>query len=219
MLPAAAEAAVPPVGLTLTLQLLDDSGAGADVFLPRSEDVSFAAGATSAELRFEPITVKRPASWSAETPVLYTLLLTLQQNSSVLEATSHKVGFRTVEVSGGQLRVNGQAVKIKGVNRHELHPTLGHIATEETMLADISLMKQSNINACRCSHFPPHPRWLQLCDQHGIYVVDEANIESHPLALSPETQISGTAEWLPAHVDRLKAMVHRDRNHACVIIW
>ena len=136
------------------------------------------------------------------------------------ETTSHKVGFRHIEIINGQLTVNDRAIKIKGVNRHELDPHLGHhVATEETMLKDIRLLKENNFNAVRTSHFPCHSRWYQLCDEYGLYVVNEANIESHPLALSPGTQIGDTESWIPAHLDRMQAMVERDKNHACVIIW
>lgn len=103
------------------------------------------------------------------------------------------------------------------MNRHELHPTLGHVPTEN-MLIDIRLMKEHNINAVRTSHFPCHSRWYQLCDEYGIPLVDETNIESHPLALTPETQIGNDESWIPAHLDRVQAMVERD-HHACVIIW
>ncbi|MGI9275612.1 MAG: glycoside hydrolase family 2 TIM barrel-domain containing protein [Endozoicomonas sp.] len=205
-----------PSGLTLKAQLLeDDQGFVPAISLEQS--VTFEDSeqrlAFSAEL-------SAPRLWSAETPNLYTLLLTLQDESGrIFESTSHKVGFRRIEIVDGQLLVNGKAIKIKGVNRHELDPHLGHVATEETMLKDIRLMKEHNINAVRTSHFPCHSRWYQLCDEYGLYVVDEANIESHPLALKPETQIGDTESWIPAHLDRMQAMVERDKNHACVIIW
>ncbi len=164
--------------------------------------------------------LKQPRLWCAEMPNLYTLLLTLSdEEGTILESTSHKIGFRRIQIVNGQLLVNGRAIRIKGVNRHELNPYLGHAVTEENMLTDIRLMKEHNINAVRTSHFPCDSRWYQLCDEHGLYVVNEANIESHPLALKEETQIGDTHSWIPAHLDRMQAMVERDKNHACVLIW
>ncbi|AGH80472.1 beta-galactosidase [Psychromonas sp. CNPT3] len=164
--------------------------------------------------------INEPRLWTAETPNIYTLLMTLtDDHNEVIETTSHKVGFRQIAVIDGLLTINGKAIKIKGVNRHELHPTLGHVPTEENMLTDIRLMKEHNINAVRTSHFPCHSRWYQLCDEYGLYVIDEANIESHPLALEEDTQIGNTESWIPAHLDRVQAMVERDKNHPCIIIW
>ena len=205
-----------PEGITLKAQLLDDA-TGFQPIISQKQSFSFADPEHRLSFADE---VKQPRLWSAEAPHLYTLLLTLSDaNGEVLESTSHKIGFRHIEIIDGQLTVNGKAIKIKGVNRHELHPTLGHVATEETMLTDIRLMKEHNINAVRTSHFPCHSRWYQLCDEHGLYVVDEANVESHPLALSEDTQIGDTESWISAHLDRMQAMVERDKNHACVIIW
>lgn len=202
--------------LTLKAQLLDDAR-GFDPIIVCTE--SFIRDGAEQSLNFAG-EVANPRLWSAESPNLYTLLMTLtNEQGEIIETTSHKIGFRHVEIIDGQLTVNGKAIKIKGVNRHELHPTLGHVPTEEHMLTDIRLMKEHNINAVRTSHFPCHSRWYQLCDEHGLYVVDEANIESHPLALKPETQIGDTESWIPAHLDRMQAMVERDKNHACVIIW
>lgn len=164
--------------------------------------------------------IKNPMLWTSETPNLYTLLMTIKDtDGQEIESTTHKIGFRKISINDGQLLINGIPIKIKGVNRHELHPTLGHVPTEENMIKDIKLMKEHNINAVRTSHFPCHSRWYQLCDEYGLYVIDEANIESHPLALSPETQIGDTESWIPAHLDRVKAMVERDKNHPCIIIW
>ena len=203
-------------GLQLKAQLLDDKNSFVPLF-SQVQTCHFETNELTLNFSSE---VNQPRLWSAEAPNLYTLMLTLcDENNQVLESTSHKIGFRRIEIINGQLTVNGKAIKIKGVNRHELHPTLGHVSTEETMLTDIRLMKEHNINAVRTSHFPCHSRWYQLCDEYGLYIVDEANIESHPLALSPETQIGDTESWIPAHLDRMQAMVERDKNHACVIIW
>jgi len=159
--------------------------------------------------------------WSAETPNLYQLVLKLTdvKTKEVLEVVSDKIGFRTVEIVNSQLLVNGQAIYIRGVNRHETDPHTGHIITKELMLQDIQLMKQNNINAVRSSHYPNHPDWYDLCDEYGLYVVDEANIESHPLANFDTTQIGNEMSWLPAHLDRTQRMFHRDKNHPSIIIW
>lgn len=162
----------------------------------------------------------RIKKWSAETPHLYTLLLIqADQNGETKEVVSKRIGFRTVEIKGGQLLVNGEAIYIRGVDRHETHPLTGHVINRETMMEDIRLMKQHNINAVRSAHYPNHPEWYALCDQYGLYVIDEANIESHPLANSEDTQIGNEMSWLPAHLDRTQRMFHRDKNHPSIIIW
>lgn len=158
--------------------------------------------------------------WSAETPHLYNLRIKLNAlDKQEAEFMQQKVGLRSVEIKGGQLLVNGKAIYIRGVDRHETDPHRGHVIDRELMLKDIRLMKQNNINAVRTSHYPNHPEWYKLCDQYGLYVVDEANIESHPLANSEETQIGNDMSWLPAHMARTQAMVERDKNHASIIIW
>lgn len=158
--------------------------------------------------------------WSAEAPNLYTLVVNhLDQHGEVVEVISKHIGFRIIEITNGQLHVNDQPIYIKGVDRHESHPHTGHVISRETMLEDIRLMKQHNINAVRSSHYPNNPHWYDLCDRYGLYVVDEANIESHPLALSASTQIGNEMSWLPAHLDRTQRMFHRDKNHPSIIIW
>ncbi|MEM7374344.1 MAG: glycoside hydrolase family 2 TIM barrel-domain containing protein [Bacteroidota bacterium] len=161
--------------------------------------------------------------WSAEIPNLYSLELALladqagakDQEEFVLE----QLGFRTVNIQDGQLLLNGQPIYMRGVNRHETHPHTGHVISKDLMRQDIQLMKQHNINAVRSSHYPHHPDWYDLCDQYGLYVIDEANIESHPLANSDDTQIGNELSWLPAHLDRTKRMFHRDKNHPSILIW
>ncbi len=158
--------------------------------------------------------------WTAETPNLYSILISHEDNNGkVIEISHQKIGFRTVEIKNGQLLVNGKAIYIRGVNRHESHPNTGHVISRETMIKDIQLMKQHNINAVRSSHYPNHPDWYSLCDRYGLYVVDEANIESHPLANSEATQIGNEMSWLPAHLDRTQRMFHRDKNHPSIILW
>ncbi len=134
------------------------------------------------------IRVEAPATWSAEQPQLYRLLLTLHDDSGrVVEVLACDVGFRSIEIARGRLLVNGQPVHLKGVNRHEHDPVTGHAVTVESMVRDIELMKQHNINAVRTSHYPNDPRWYTLCDRYGLYVVDEANIESHGMGYGPES--------------------------------
>jgi len=159
--------------------------------------------------------------WTAETPNLYQLVIKLMdvKTREVVEVISDKVGFRKVEIKNSQLLINGQPIYIRGVDRHETHPITGHVMTKELMLQDIQLMKQHNINAVRSSHYPNHPDWYDLCDEYGLYVIDEANIESHPLANSEDTQIGNEMSWLPAHLDRTQRMFHRDKNHPSIIIW
>ena len=164
--------------------------------------------------------VSNPRKWSAEQPNLYRLFLTLMDASgAALEVIPVRVGFRTTEVKNGQWLLNGQPVYIKGVNRHEHDPDLGHVVTREMMLKDIQLMKRNNINAVRTSHYPNTPQWYDLCDEYGIYLVDEANIESHGMGYDPRTTLANKPEWEAAHLDRLKRMVERDKNHPSVVFW
>ena len=159
--------------------------------------------------------------WSAEEPNLYkyTLILKNTTNSKQPVIIEKNIGFRNIKIQSNQLLVNGKAIYIKGVDRHETDPFTGHVVSKESMEKDIRLMKQNNINAVRSSHYPNHPYWLDLCDKHGLYVIDEANIESHPLAIDKKTQIGNEMSWLPAHLDRVQRMYYRDRNHPSIIIW
>ena len=159
-------------------------------------------------------------SWTAETPRLYTLLIKLlDENDEVVEVLSDQIGFRNVSIANGQLLVNGRPIYIRGVDRHETDPYTGHVVSKERMEQDIRLMKQNNINAVRSSHYPNDPYWYELTDKYGLYVIDEANIESHPLANSGKTQIGNEMSWLPAHLEKTKRMFHRDKNHPSIIIW
>jgi beta-galactosidase len=137
----------------------------------------------------------------------------------VLEVATAQVGFRNVEVRGGQLLVNGVPIYVKGVNRHEHDPVEAHVVSDELMLEDITLMKRLNINAVRTCHYPDAPRWYELCDRYGLYVIDEANIESHGVGYDPDTTLGNRPEWLPLHLDRTRRLVERDKNHPSVIIW
>lgn len=160
--------------------------------------------------------VENPAKWSAEQPNLYTLLLTLKDaRGETLEVQSFRVGFRKVEIRDGKILVNGVGVYFRGVNRHEHMPDRGHAVTVESMIEDILLMKRFNINAVRTCHYPDDPRWYDLCDEYGIYLIDEANIESHGLWDKPTKDPAMKLAFL----ERGSRMVERDKNHPSVIIW
>ncbi len=164
--------------------------------------------------------VSSPEKWSAEFPNLYHLILILKNDSGkILEVLSSNIGFRKVEIKDGQLLLNGVPIYIKGVNRHEHDPIKGHVVSVDSMLQDIKLMKRFNINAVRTSHYPNDPGWYDLCDRYGIYLVDEANIESHGMGYRPDRTLGNNPLWKGAHLDRTMRMVERDKNHPSVIIW
>jgi beta-galactosidase len=201
---------------TVGLSLFDPSGRR--VLSAKELAVAEPDGAGPSRVRFE-ANVAAVRRWSAETPELYRLVLELRDAAGrALEAVTSKIGFRTSEIKDGHLLVNGAAVLLKGVNRHEHDPYTGHVLSEESMRLDIELMKRSNINAVRTCHYPNDPRWYELCDEYGLYVVDEANIESHGMGYGPKSLAKDPA-WGPAHLDRVRRMVERDKNHPSVIIW
>jgi len=201
-----------PEQYTLEAQLYKRGGAA--VFrAPISE--SFLAASGESVLTLE-ATVPNPAKWTAETPNLYTLVLTLLDgDGEVLEVQRVRTGFRRVEIADGKLRVNGVPIRIKGVNRHDHHAEFGKAVTEESMIEDITLMKRFNINAVRTAHYPNDPRFLELCDEYGLYVFDEANIESHFFW----DKYTKDPAWEHVFLDRVKRMVERDKNHPSVIVW
>ncbi|UCE43333.1 MAG: DUF4981 domain-containing protein [Candidatus Aminicenantes bacterium] len=165
--------------------------------------------------------IPNPKKWTAETPYLYTLLLSLIDDSGqTTEVVSCKVGFRKVEIKDNQLMINGVPIYLKGVNRHEHDPVTGRYVQKDSMIKDIQLMKRFNINAVRTSHYPNTPIWYELCDKYGLYVIDEANIESHGVEpYNPDKTLTDKPEWQQAFLDRTIRMVERDKNHPCVIIW
>ena len=156
--------------------------------------------------------------WSAETPRLYTLYITLKSGQQTLEVVRQRVGFRHVEIKGGQLLVNGQPILIKGVDRHELDPDSGYVVSVERMVEDIRIMKRLNINAVRTCHYPDDPRWYDLCDEYGIYLTAEANLESHGMGYGERTLAKNAAFEL-MHMERNEANVKQFENHPSVIIW
>jgi beta-galactosidase len=167
---------------------------------------------------FHSIAIENPQKWSAETPYLYRCVVSLQDDQgNTVDVEGYDIGFRKVEITDGQLCVNGKPLLIRGVNRHEHHPENGHAVTESDMITDIKLMKQNNFNAVRTAHYPNHPRWYELCDELGLYVVDEANIETH--GIFPMGRLACDPQWAGAFMSRYTQMVERDKNHACIIIW
>ena len=159
------------------------------------------------------------APWTAETPNLYTLTLRLvDKNDEVVEVVPIRVGFRHIEIKGGQLLVNGQPILIKGVDRHELDPDGGYIVSVERMIQDIKIMKQLNINAVRTSHYPDDPRWYDLCDEYGLYVTAEANVESHGMGYGEGT-LAKREDFAQMHLERNEANVITLRNHPSIIVW
>ncbi|HEV7329484.1 MAG TPA: glycoside hydrolase family 2 TIM barrel-domain containing protein [Flavisolibacter sp.] len=203
---------------TVTIDILDKGG---NKVFTQQKKFSF-SGDTLQTIRFEG-TVNNPLKWSAEAPDLYDCIITV--NSGGTTYTGAKLGFRKVEIKNAQLHVNGMPTYIHGVNRHEHDPVKGHVPTRELMVKDIQLMKQFNINADRTSHYPNDPLWYKLCDQYGIYLVDEANIETHGMGATWQGWFDSTKHpaylpsWAPAHMDRIERLVERDKNHPSVIIW
>jgi beta-galactosidase/beta-glucuronidase len=205
-------------GYRVTARLLDPGGA---------EVLAAEIGAVAAIEAGDEITleasfpIKAPAKWSAEEPNLYALLLTLiSPSGAILEVQRVNVGFRAVEIKNGLFLFNGAPIKLQGVNRHDTHPDLGHAVTLESMIQDVVTMKRHNVNAVRTSHYPNDPRWYDLCDRYGLYVVDEADLECHGFGtVGQQDQISEDPSWEAAYLDRAVRLVERDKNHPCVILW
>jgi len=204
------------VEVSLTLELLD--AAGKPVMPASSRKVQVPAGAEAPATFLLP--VRAPLKWSSETPNLYTLLLTLKDRTGkVLEVIPSRVGFRKVEIRNARILINGQTALFKGVNRHEHSPDTGHTVDRALMVRDIELMKQHNVNAVRTSHYPNDTQWYELCDLYGLYVIDEANIESHGYGDDAKNRLANDPAWKAAHLDRIERMVERDKNHPSVVIW
>jgi beta-galactosidase len=158
-------------------------------------------------------------AWSAEIPNLYTMYLALETDGQLAEIVPDRIGFRTVEIRDAQVLVNGKPVYFKGVNRHEHSPVTAHVVSKEEMLKDVEMMKKLNINAVRNSHYPAAPYFYELCDEYGLYVCDEANIESHGMGYGLDRTLGNNHVWLNAHLDRVMRMYERDKNRPCVIFW
>lgn len=163
--------------------------------------------------------LNHPRLWSAETPNLYDLKLNLKNaKNEIIETIHWRFGVKKVEIIGKLFYINGNLVKLKGINRHEHHPRTGRHVDRESIITDIKLIKQANINMIRTSHYPNEPFFYELCDQYGIYVMDEANQESHGYGIGNK-ELGNNPLWKNAHIDRAVAMVERDKNHACIILW
>ncbi len=156
--------------------------------------------------------------WSGEYPNLYELSIELLSEETSVDKIENKIGFRTIEIKKNQLCINGKPLTLKGVNRHEHDEHTGHVITKQSMIDDILLMKKFNINAVRNSHYPNHSEWYKLCDEYGMYMVDEANIESHGMGFEEES-LAKDVDWQEAHLDRVKRMYHRSKNQCSIIIW
>ncbi|MEH7179343.1 beta-galactosidase subunit alpha [Neobacillus vireti] len=200
----------------LDYRLLDQEGNlvavnSKQVFLPNEQQVHVNID----------IPVENPEKWSAEHPYLYHLLITLKDVAgNTIEVIPNKTGFRSIELKDGVFLINGEAIKFKGVNRHDSHPDLGRAVPLDAMEKDVILMKQHNINAVRTAHYPNDPRFYDLCDVYGLYVIDEADLETHGFERAGNReQLSDDPVWEEAYLDRAKRMVARDKNHPSIVMW
>lgn len=200
---------------TLNVDLKIKGGASVELKLTDANGAVVAETVTKVSTK---LTVKNPLKWTAETPNLYTLTATLKDGSKVVEVIPLKVGFRKIELRNAQILVNGQPVLFKGANRHELDPDYGYNVSEERMIQDIKIMKEHNINAVRTCHYPNDSRWYDLCDKYGLYVVAEANIESHGMGYGRETLAKNRA-YSKAHLERNRRNIQRNFNHPSIIFW
>ncbi|MEG1161841.1 MAG: glycoside hydrolase family 2 TIM barrel-domain containing protein, partial [Bacteroides sp.] len=204
----------PATGISTVAYTLQDA-AGKTVW---QEAVQVKSRGLSNLITFDEKRIPNVKVWSAEHPNLYTLLLELKDaTGKVTEITGTEIGFRTSEIKEGRFCINGVPTLVKGTNRHE-HSQLGRTVSKELMEQDIRLMKQYNINTVRNSHYPTHPYWYQLCNRYGLYVIDEANIESHGMGYGAAS-LAKDSTWLPAHMDRTQRMYERSKNHPAIVIW
>ncbi|MFX1490376.1 MAG: glycoside hydrolase family 2 TIM barrel-domain containing protein, partial [Promethearchaeota archaeon] len=203
--------------LKVEISLLDDQKnfVGMDLLMVSDEISVESKSEKTVELQTK---IEKPRKWSEEIPNLYDLIVKLKNsNDNKIEVEHCKFGFRQVEIKeDGGFYINGKSIKFKGVNRHEHDPDHGRAIPIERMVQDIELLKQNNVNAVRTSHYPNHPKWYDLCDQYGMYIIDECNLETHELR---DVLPKSDPKWTNACVDRMKSMVERDKNHPCVIMW
>ena len=209
----------PAQGLQVRLSLLDPTGqpVGAGPLLEESVNPVTNGFAPPATTRSMP--VAHPLLWTSETPNLYNALVELVKDGQVIEARRTDLGFRRVEIHDRQFFINGRSIKIKGVNRHEFDPATGYTMSRERMLQDLRLIKQGNFNFVRTCHYPDDPRWYELCDRLGLFLLDENNLESHGLSYHKKVLPGDRDEWRANCVDRMQRLVIRDRNHPSVVIW
>jgi beta-galactosidase len=207
-----------PASYTVGIQLFDGETAVTEQAVSGTNNRRIDEKGGWDDVIFQSLAVTEPNKWTAETPYLYRLVVTLFNDAGeVVVAEGYNIGFRQVDMLDGQLCVNGKPILIRGVNRHEHHESKGHAVNEADMIEDIKLLKQNNFNAVRTAHYPNHPRWYELCDEYGLYLVDEANIETH--GMFPMGRLSRDALWAGAYLARYTQMVERDKNHASIIIW
>lgn len=199
--------------------ILSSAASGSTIVYELMKEEKVIATATQKGAGKTVISVSNPQKWTSETPALYTLFTTLKDKSGkVIEVIPQKVGFRKVEIKDAQLLVNGKAILIKGVNRHEMDPNTGYVVSRERMIQDIKIMKELNINAVRTCHYPDDNVWYDLCDEYGLYLVAEANVESHGIGYGENT-LAKNKDFALAHLQRNQRNVQRNRNHPSVIIW
>ncbi len=191
--------------LTVKAQLYSDS-----------EIISEITDSADSEIIMKALPVEE---WNAEQPVCYDLILTLYSDGKALQHIRQKVGFRTIELEGCRYLLNGKAIKLKGVNHHDTHPVRGYAMTTDDLLRDIELMKEYNVNCVRTSHYPPDPIFVTMCDMYGIYVVDEADIETHGCFVRNIDLISNNPKWEKHYIDRVSALFERDKNNPCIVMW
>ena len=205
--------------LLATSELENGRGCTIEAELFNAEGVSVDYTSHEGSLLGWNTTIGEALPWSAETPNLYTLVVTVKDKAgNTIEAVSQKVGFRHIEIKGGQLLVNGQPILIKGADRHELDPDGGYIVSMDRMIQDIKIMKQLNINAVRTCHYPDDPRWYSLCDEYGIYVTAESNLESHGMGYREKT-LAKREDFAKAHIERQEGNVLVLNNHPSIIVW
>ncbi|MBQ5968485.1 MAG: hypothetical protein IJL52_00025 [Clostridia bacterium] len=192
---------------SVTVALFDGDRCVREQTTSISDDVSFLFGNLDIE------------RWSAETPKLYDLLLTLQAPGDAVQNVRLRIGFKTVRIDGERFLFNDALIKFKGVNHHDTHPVTGYVMSPADLEKDVRLMKEYNVNAVRTSHYPPDPLFLSLCDEYGLYVIDEADIETHGLAFLKWNMLSNDRDWLPRYLERVTALFERDKNHPAVTMW
>jgi beta-galactosidase len=199
-------------GFTIDASLLD----GEKTIFQQSKEIQSIPAVQDLQINLTGL-IKSPKKWTAETPNLYKVMFVLKDKTGkAIETDSCRIGFKKVEILNGVFRINGRAVKLHGVNRHEFDPNYGRAMPVSRMIEDIKMMKQNNINAVRTSHYPNKPAWYDLCDEYGLYIIDEGNVESHGIS---DILPGNDPNWTDAVIARVSSMVQRDKNHACIIIW
>lgn len=201
----------------LELKLFDDKNQ--EIYQEKKTALGLKKSNGKTELSFQ-TTIANVRQWSAEIPNLYRLQIALYNGKGeIKEVISQNIGFRSVEIKGTDILVNGKRVMFKGVNRHDTHPVTGQVVSRTDMEHDVKIMKSLNFNAVRTSHYPNDPYFYELCDKYGLYVMDEANLESHGMHYDPARTLANDPEWEAAHLIRIKRMVERDKNHPSILFW